>query len=157
MAYPVKYDDSFVEKLKELAATGITGQQAAMHFRGMSRGMILSLAARKHIQFHGKKFGGPEAQEIRRNKIKSATSPKRGYLNHDQPDAPLFGLMTFDEIKDCFCKYIFGDPLQEDHRYCGRERVEGYSYCSFHCRQVFAPEDQTHAKVAKHFRTRRSY
>mgnify|MGYP002620502744 CR=1 FL=1 len=37
------------------------------------------------------------------------------------------------------CRWPIGDPQQADFHYCGKRKVDGYSYCDFHVRRASQP------------------
>ena len=143
-----------IEKLRTLAAQGISSKHAALLIPGMTKSAVLGLAHRQNIKFGG--FSYERSKSAEKAKVPKR-SPKRVYLKAPPQEAPTLGKYTINDLTSSVCRFIFGDPLSDDHRYCGHSVVKGYSWCAFHCKAIFAQDDTDHEKPFKPFRAQRSY
>lgn len=46
---------------------------------------------------------------------------------------------TMETLMASDCRWPIGDPQQADFHYCGKRKVDGYSYCDFHVRRASQP------------------
>ena len=63
-------------------------------------------------------------------------------------EPPPAGLVKFEDLTSRSCKWIYGDPREPDHGFCGKQTVLGQSWCPEHCRRVFAPPVVRHREPA---------
>jgi hypothetical protein len=54
-------------------------------------------------------------------------------------DVPPVDLVKFADLSEQSCKWIYGDPKESSHGYCGKQVVPGLSWCSGHRTRVFSP------------------
>jgi hypothetical protein len=54
-------------------------------------------------------------------------------------EPPPANLVKFEDLTSRSCRWIFGDPREPDHGFCGKQTVLGQSWCPDHCRRVYAP------------------
>jgi GcrA cell cycle regulator len=52
---------------------------------------------------------------------------------------PLTGRVTFEDLRNCHCRWPFGDPRDENFTYCGDTAVAGKPYCTTHMQEAYVP------------------
>lgn len=79
-----------------------------------------------------------ELAKIKKKVTKKAHPPKVKIVKEDV--IPPEGVM-FVNLKNNMCRFIFGDPLKEDMRYCGQkiDVTKNRSYCSLHHALCYRP------------------
>ena len=122
----MSWTEEKVNKLKELWGKGNTASQIAEIIGGVSRNAVIGKAHNKiksqadEIQIRG-----------RRGKFKSLL------LNKDFEPAKNLSL---EELTEETCKYMEGNPNEQNASFCGRKNVEKFSYCPLHLMIVFQPK-----------------
>ena len=48
--------------------------------------------------------------------------------------------LSLEELTDETCKYMEGNPNEDNASFCGRKNVEKFSYCPLHLMIVFQPK-----------------
>jgi GcrA cell cycle regulator len=48
-------------------------------------------------------------------------------------------LLTIMDLKESSCRWPIGEAADPSFRYCGADKVEGYSYCAAHCKAAYQP------------------
>ncbi len=54
-----------------------------------------------------------------------------------------------EELGDKNCKWPIGHPDEENFYFCGRNPVEGFSYCKLHVLYAFQPKNQKEELIDK--------
>ena len=150
------WTDEDKEKLRKLAADGLSASQCARHFEGMTRNAACGIAWRSGITFRNSKGGnfliGGEPRP-KRERLPRESKPKHRFMKQqfeEKPeplplDAPMpeCFLLTFDEINlSNDCLYIFGEVRDRTHRYCGLPALEGHSWCRHHAAICYNPPQE---------------
>jgi GcrA cell cycle regulator len=52
---------------------------------------------------------------------------------------PITGRVTFEELRNCQCRWPHGDPRDENFSYCGDAAVPGKPYCTAHMAEAYVP------------------
>lgn len=141
------WTDERVEALKRLWAEGKTARQIAVELSIKTRSAVLGKAFRVGL-VRGHKGNGikrrptvkppapvakdlkPKASPLRELLASLETAPLP--IRHDDP--PL--ITCIDDLEPHHCRWIPGEPSDG---WCGRQKVDGTSYCEFHARRAFAP------------------
>jgi len=50
--------------------------------------------------------------------------------------------VTFAELKECHCRWPFGEPRRSDFRFCGQQRLDNDPYCAEHKRMSLRVYDK---------------
>ena len=143
------------QKLKELWEKGYTASQIAEMLGGnttrnavIGKAHRLKLAARatsKQSRSPKEKnvAGIPNKQEghiSRRSRFKSLLLDKN--FEAENPK-------KLEELDDKNCKWPIGHPDEENFYFCGRNPVEGFSYCKLHVLYAFQPKNQKEELIHK--------
>ena len=54
-----------------------------------------------------------------------------------------------EELSDKNCRWPIGHPDEENFYFCGRNPVEGFSYCKLHVLYAFQPKNQKEELIHK--------
>tara|TARA_B100000989_G_scaffold177997_1_gene133659 strand:- start:8893 stop:9387 length:495 start_codon:yes stop_codon:yes gene_type:complete len=140
----MSWTEDKVNKLKELWGKGQTASQIAEIIGGVSRNAVIGKAHRLNlsskiktrtnfqtIKNSNKNDSGQIRLKGRRGKFKSLI------LDKNFEPAKNLGL---EELTDETCKYMEGNPNEENASFCGRKNVEKFSYCPLHLMIVFQPK-----------------
>lgn len=58
-------------------------------------------------------------------------------LRTDDLKIPLNEQKTVATLLVDDCRWPFGDPLERDFHFCGKQKADGKPYCDFHMRRAF--------------------
>ena len=143
------------QRLKDLWKKGYTASQIAeMLGEGTTRNAVigkahrLKLAARvvsKHSKSPKKQAAtsGLNKQEghiSRKSRFKSLLLDKNFEVENPK---------KLEELSDKNCRWPIGHPDEENFYFCGRNPVEGFSYCKLHVLYAFQPKNQKEELIDK--------
>ena len=139
----MSWTEEKVNKLNELWGKGSTASQIAEIIGGVSRNAVIGKAHRLNLSSKIKTRSPIKVN----NKIKSQADEiqirgRRGkfkslLLNKDFEPAKNLSL---EELTEETCKYMEGNPNEQNASFCGRKNVEKFSYCPLHLMIVFQPK-----------------
>lgn len=145
--------------LRELAASGISAVKIAA-VMGKSRNAIIGRARRAKISI-GYERRPPLRKPITANTVSIANKPrpkqggwaeqihagnivgKRNSRKHDPlfkekvANLPIVATVKLADLRESQCKFPIGDTRDDAFGFCGARRLDGYPYCSAHCRISF--------------------
>tara|TARA_Y100000590_G_scaffold274951_1_gene308692 strand:- start:166 stop:663 length:498 start_codon:yes stop_codon:yes gene_type:complete len=140
-------------KLRELWEKGHTASQIAKILGGTTRNAVigkahrLKLAARavsKQPEKQKKQFVADQNKQqgyiSRKERFKSLLLDK-----NFEPESP----KKLEELGDKNCRWPIGHPDQEDFYFCGRNPIEGFSYCKLHILYAFQPKNPKEELIDK--------
>ena len=140
-------------KLKELWDKGHTASQIAEILGDTTRNAVIGKAHRlklagraqsKKTAKEKKQFVGNVSKEERY--INRRARFKSLLLDKDfEPENP----KKLEELDDNNCRFPVGHPDEEDFYFCGRQAVEGFSYCKLHVLLAFQVRDQKEELIDK--------
>jgi GcrA cell cycle regulator len=148
----MSWTDERVELLKKLWAQGATCSHIAARLGGnLSRNAVigkvhrLGLAGRVvPVRSHSERIGG--SPKIRKVRVKPAPAVSQKSILAELPVEPLQKedtrpdvLVALHDLEPHHCRWVYGDPKQGDHGFCGSEKVIGLPYCTAHARRAFRP------------------
>jgi GcrA cell cycle regulator len=155
------WNDERVETLKKLWSEGLSASQIANRLgRDLSRNAVIGKVHRLGLsgrasQRHSMVMRrvGKVSAAMQHSKLATA-SKRRALIRRGKYDearaacvvvAPTFKplplppepvrpakLVSFAELEDHHCRFIFGDPKTADHGFCGAKKAPGLSYCDGH-------------------------
>ena len=142
------------KKLKELWEKGHTARQIAEILGGTTRNAVigkahrLKLAARADSKNTVSKKQPEGAKPVNnREKYISRKSRFKSLLldKNFEPENP----KTLEQLENKNCSWPIGHPDQKDFYFCGRNPVEGFSYCKLHVLYAFQPKNQKEELIDK--------
>ena len=139
-----------IAAVRSMAADNFTASQIANELGGVSRNAVIGIGFRQKIKFYGRagvrhKASAPPKPRPPRLFIPKA--PKMPSLEPEEfaviDDVPEMHMLTFEQLQWGDCKFIIGDPQNQDHRYCGLPALDGKPWCIGHWRLCYrAPEER---------------
>ena len=154
------WTDERVETLKELWASGQSGNQIARKLGGVSRNAVIGKIHRLGLSHRtvANRDRPPKKRRKSRRPARTIYSPKHNIRSADfsagpplaQPmdttdiDPPTDKLVALFDLNDHICCWPVGHPGDEGFGFCGRGRERG-SYCEAHAQIAYrgAPEANT--------------
>jgi GcrA cell cycle regulator len=145
-----QWTEARVDVLKKLWADGYSGTQIGLRL-GVTRCAVLGKVDRlglpKRLEHTYTRRGGHLVGKPRRKSakekayqlpdsegkyLKVATAPN--FHKEPLPPEPVRPdkLVSFADLQDDQCRFIYGDPRTKDHGFCGCKKAPGLSYCAGH-------------------------
>jgi GcrA cell cycle regulator len=143
------------QKLKMLWEKGYTASQIAeMLGGGTTRNAVIGKA-------HRLKLAARATSKQSKNPKKQATASdlkkEERYISRKSRFKSLLLDKNFEaenpkkleELSDKNCRWPMGHPNEENFYFCGRNPVEGFSYCKLHVLYAFQPKNQKEELIDK--------
>ena len=147
------WDEAREAKLKELWEKGHTASQIAEILGGTTRNAVIGKAHRLKLagRAQSKKLDKREKRSVsgkskeerqisRRSRFKSLLLDK-----NFEPENP----KTLEQLENKNCRWPIGHPDQKDFYFCGRNPIEGFSYCKLHVLYAFQPKNPKEELIEK--------
>jgi len=143
------------QKLKMLWEKGYTASQIAEMLGGdTTRNAVIGKAHRLKLaaRVASKQSKSPKKQDeasnlnreeryiSRKSKFKSMLLDKNFEVENPK---------KLEELSDKNCRWPIGHPDEENFYFCGRNPVEGFSYCKLHVLYAFQPKNQKEELIDK--------
>ena len=143
------------QKLRELWEKGYTASQIAKMLGGSTtRNAVIGKAHRLKLaaRIASKQCKSPKKQDAasdlnkqgghisRKSRFKSLLLDKNFEVENPK---------KLEELDDKNCRWPIGHPDKEDFYFCGRNPVEGFSYCKLHVLYAFQPKNQKEELIDK--------
>jgi GcrA cell cycle regulator len=143
------------QKLRELWGKGYTASQIAEMLGGdTTRNAVIGKAHRLKLaaRVASKQSKSPKKQDeasnlnreeryiSRKSKFKSMLLDKNFEVENPK---------KLEELSDKNCRWPIGHPDEENFYFCGRNPVEGFSYCKLHVLYAFQPKNQKEELIDK--------
>ena len=137
------------QRLRELWGKGYTASQIAEKLgEGTSRNAVIG-------KVHRLKLAARAASKQSKSPKKQVTTTglnkqQEGYVSRKSRFKSLLLDKNFEvenpkkleELSDKNCRWPMGHPDEENFYFCGRNPVEGFSYCKLHVLYAFQPKGQ---------------
>ena len=139
------WDESKVQKLKELWGKGNTASQIAEIIGGISRNAVIGKAHRLNLSAKIKTRTAASNETFQNSIEKKGIKIKRGRKNKFksliiekdfEPENP----KQLEELDDNSCKWPIGHPDEETFYFCGRTSLKDFSYCKLHLLYAYQPK-----------------
>ncbi len=144
------------QKLRELWEKDYTASQIAEMLGDTTRNAVIGKAHRLKLAARAtsKQSRIPKRQNITAN---SVPNKQEGYISRKSRFKSLLLDKNFEaenpkkleELSDKNCRWPIGHPDEENFYFCGRNPVEGFSYCKLHVLYAFQPKNQKEELIDK--------
>ena len=144
------------QKLRELWEKDYTASQIAEMLGDTTRNAVIGKAHRLKLAARAtsKQSRIPKRQNITAN---SVPNKQEGYISRKSRFKSLLLDKNFEaenpkkleELDDKNCRWPIGHPDEENFYFCGRNPVEGFSYCKLHVLYAFQPKNQKEELIDK--------
>ena len=133
----MSWNETKVDKLKELWGKGSTASQIAEIIGGISRNAVIGKAHRLNLSSKVKAGSSPSNQNYQSNKLENDPKQKKGRKGKFQsliiekdfePENP----KKLEELDESSCKWPVGHPEEKSFYFCGRSSLKDFSYCKLH-------------------------
>ena len=151
------WDESRVERLKELYHAGFTASTIASRLGAASRNVIIGKIHRLGLNTpENKPPPKPKAEPKPKAPAKSRQQ-MRSFLPRvvevkpiierpAPPEIPAPLMIKFLDLASNHCRHPIGDPRDPEFGFCGHKQVAGKSYCAGHCQLNYQPPVVREAK-----------
>jgi len=139
------WDETKVNKLRELWGKGNTASQIAEIIGGISRNAVIGKAHRLNLSAKIKTRSATSNQTFENSVEQKNSISKKGRRNRFkslviekdfEPENP----KQLEELEDGVCRYPIGHPNEKDFYFCGRTSVKDFSYCRLHLLYSYVPK-----------------
>ena len=139
------WDESKVQKLRELWGKGNTASQIAEIIGGISRNAVIGKAHRLNLSAKIKTRSTNVNQNSKtyqeKNRLKSGRGRRSKFrsliIEKDfEPENP----KQLEELDDNTCKWPIGHPDEKSFYFCGRSSLKDFSYCKLHLLYAYQPK-----------------
>jgi len=136
------------QKLKELWRKGYTASQIAeMLGEDTTRNAVIGKAHRLKL---AARVASKQSKSPKKQDAVSGLNKQEGYISKKSRFKSLLLDKNFEvenpkkleELSDKNCRWPIGHPDEENFYFCGRNPVEGFSYCKLHVLYAFQPKNQ---------------
>lgn len=146
-----------VTELRTLWTQGLSSGQIAKELNtkfngGVTRNAVLGKGARiggleKRKGITHDAGGQPFNKKQKPAPKKLKSTPPRPW--NDTPAAPMSRLVTLRRLNErTHCRWPLGHPDTPEFRYCGANKLKGFSYCQFHCAAAYETPGQRRMRIA---------
>ncbi len=141
-------------KLRELWEKGHTASQIAEILGGITRNAVIGKAHR--LKLAGRASSKKPDKE-KKQQASNQNKQQEGYVSRKsrfksllldknfEPENP----KKLEELDDKNCRWPIGHPDEESFYFCGRNPIEGFSYCKLHVLYAFQPKNQKEELIDK--------
>ena len=143
------------QKLRELWEKGYTASQIAKMLGGSTtRNAVIGKAHRLKL---AARVASKQSKSPKKQDAVSGLNKQEGYISKKSRFKSLLLDKNFEaenpkkleELSDKNCRWPIGHPDEENFYFCGRNSVEGFSYCKLHVLYAFQPKNQKEELIDK--------
>ena len=143
------------QKLKKLWEKGYTASQIAeMLGGGTTRNAVIGKAHRLKL---AARAASKQSKSLKKQDSVSGLNKQEGYISRKSRFKSLLLDKNFEvenpkkleELSDKNCRWPIGHPDEKNFYFCGRNPVEGFSYCKLHVLYAFQPKGQKEELINK--------
>jgi|TARA_B110000114_G_scaffold148262_1_gene158231 GcrA cell cycle regulator len=154
----MSWNETKVDKLKELWGKGSTASQIAEIIGGLSRNAVIGKAHRLNLSSKVKAGSSPSNQNYQSNKLENDPKQKNGRKGKFQsliiekdfePENP----KKLEELDESSCKWPVGHPEEKSFYFCGRSSLKDFSYCKLHLLYAYQPKGKREEPTDKEAET----
>ena len=123
-------------QLRELWNAGLSASRIAAELGGTTRNAVIGKAHRLGLSGRTTRKGSGVSKGGMRL-VSRSSSPRiaRAHIRprYIEPVERSEFAVNLEELTDKHCKWPLGDPRTREFHFCGAARMEGMSYCEYHC------------------------
>ena len=143
------------QKLRELWGKGYTASQIAEMLGGdTTRNAVIGKAHRLKL---AARAASKQSKSPKKQDAASGLNKQERYISRKSRFKSLLLDKNFEvenpkkleELSDKNCRWPIGHPDEENFYFCGRNPVEGFSYCKLHVLYAFQPKNQKEELIDK--------
>ncbi len=143
------------QRLRELWGKGYTASQIAEKLgEGTSRNAVIGKVHRLKL---AARAASKQSKSPKKQKEASDLNKQERYIGGKSRFKSLLLDKNFEtenpkkleELGDKNCRWPIGHPDEENFYFCGRNPVEGFSYCKLHVLYAFQPKNQKEELIHK--------
>ena len=143
------------QRLKKLWEKGYTASQIAeMLGEGTTRNAVIGKAHRLKL---AARVASKQSKSPKKQDTASVPNKQERYISRKSRFKSLLLDKNFqvenpkklEELSDKNCRWPIGHPDEENFYFCGRNPVEGFSYCKLHVLYAFQPKGQKEELIDK--------
>lgn len=141
-----RWSDERVERIVQLWGDGRSASAIAALIGGTTRNAVLGKLHRLGLTQKRSPHRASIETRLRRKAKRTRAAPvvKRRDIIMGLPaeplpadDAPPANLIAIGDLEPHHCRWVYGDPKQGNHGFCGQRHVEGLAYCAGHARKAY--------------------
>ena len=143
------------QRLRKLWEKGYTASQIAEMLGGdTTRNAVIGKAHRLKL---AARAASKQSKSPKKQDAASGLNKQEGYISRKSRFKSLLLDKNFEvenpkkleELSDKNCRWPIGHPDEENFYFCGRNPVEGFSYCKLHVLYAFQPKNQKEELIDK--------
>ena len=143
------------QRLRKLWEKGYTASQIAeMLGGGTTRNAVIGKAHRLKL---AARAASKQSKSLKKQDSVGGLNKQEGYISRKSRFKSLLLDKNFEvenpkkleELSDKNCRWPIGHPDEENFYFCGRNPVEGFSYCKLHVLYAFQPKNQKEELIGK--------
>ncbi len=143
------------QRLRELWEKGYTASQIAKMLGGdTTRNAVIGKAHRLKL---AARVASKRPKSLKKQDAASGLNKQEGYVSRKSRFKSLLLDKNFEvenpkkleELGDKNCRWPMGHPDEESFYFCGRNSVEGFSYCKLHVLYAFQPKNKKEELINK--------
>ena len=143
------------QRLRKLWEKGYTASQIAEMLGGdTTRNAVIGKAHRLKL---AARAASKQSKSLKKQDSVGGLNKQEGYISRKSRFKSLLLDKNFEvenpkkleELSDKNCRWPIGHPDEENFYFCGRNPVEGFSYCKLHVLYAFQPKNQKEELIDK--------
>ena len=143
------------QRLRKLWEKGYTASQIAeMLGENTTRNAVIGKAHRLKL---AARAASKQSKSLKKQDAASGLNKREGYISRKSRFKSLLLDKNFEaenpkkleELSDKNCRWPIGHPDEENFYFCGRNPVDGFSYCKLHVLYAFQPKNQKEELIDK--------
>ena len=142
------------QKLRRLWEKGYTASQIAEMLGSTTRNAVIGKAHRLKL---AARVTLKQSKNPKKQVVTSGLNKQERYISRKSRFKSLLLDKNFEaenpkkleELDDENCRWPMGHPDEENFYFCGRNPVEGFSYCKLHVLYAFQPKNQKEELINK--------
>ena len=142
------------QRLRKLWEKGYTASQIAEMLGDTTRNAVIGKAHRLKL---AARAASKQSKSLKKQDSVSGLNKQEGYISRKSRFKSLLLDKNFEvenpkkleELSDKNCRWPIGHPNEENFYFCGRNPVDGFSYCKLHVLYAFQPKNQKEEPINK--------